>query len=440
MDLSAKLPRQDAAGGHSSAADPANHAKPAGEGRSADSAMPKEPFGTAGTEAAYYAKPCGERLSSLPEGLMRMAKDGYSWEYAYAAGRPVCALTLMDYANLYSFIHTHALDGNALRKLFSDADQMVHRKAFTDAEIDLLLGNDQAAAMAHFASASTIVTGEKGYSVKWMYDHSIAEWKAEGITPDMVAAVQERYYNPLFTKKAAKAFSAKLYAFTGVLPFLRLKQWDAGERRPDGSFEENTQRDEVMLDVTEYCQYPDYPTGCESVSLYMLLKYYGVDTTVEQIYGLLPMGDQPYVDEAGVRRGANPERAFVGDPRSADSYGVFNRPIAGVAEHLLPGVKTREGATIEDVKAILRTGNPVLAWYVSAPMRDIMYRWRWRDENGDVVCWPGGEHAVVVCGCDDMSITYRDPNAGTTVVIDDLTFSKSFSELGGRIVWYTLRK
>ena len=33
----------------------------------------------------------------------------------------------------------------------------------------------------------------------------------------------------------------------------------------------------VMLDVIEFCQYPDYPTGCESVSLYMLLNYYGVD-------------------------------------------------------------------------------------------------------------------------------------------------------------------
>ena len=81
----------------------------------------------------------------------------------------------------------------------------------------------------------------------------------------------------------------------------------------------------------------------------------------------------------------------------------------------------------------------MLAWYVSAPMRDIMYRWSWLDENGETVHWPGGEHAVVICGYDDDSITYRDPNAGTTVVIDDETFLKSFSELGGRIVYYTVQ-
>ena len=48
---------------------------------------------------------------------------------------------------------------------------MVHRKAFTEEEINLLLGDDQTSAMAHFVSPSTIVIGEKGYSEKWMYDH-----------------------------------------------------------------------------------------------------------------------------------------------------------------------------------------------------------------------------------------------------------------------------
>ena len=115
---------------------------------------------------------------------------------------------------------------------------MVHRRAFTQAEIDLLLGEDRAAAMARFASASTIVIGERGYCVKWMYDHPIEDWIAAGITPDRVIAVQDHYANPLFTKAAAKAFSKKLYDFTGVLPALRIGQWDAGEAKPNGSIEE----------------------------------------------------------------------------------------------------------------------------------------------------------------------------------------------------------
>ena len=395
------------------------------------------PFGTASATSPYYAKPCDERLAALPEVLMKMAENGYIWEHGYVAGKPDYSLTLMDYPNIYSFIHTHKLDADAVRQALSDADLMVHRKAFTEEEIDLLLGDDQAKAMAHFASPSTIVIGEKGYSEKWMYDHTATTWRDEGITPGMVIGALPHYYNPLFVQKAADAFSRKLYQYTGVVMPVKWNQWKAGDIRPDGSVEEgNAAGRGVMLDVMEFCQYSDYPTGCESVSLHMLLNYYGVKVTVDQIIDLLPMGAQPYDDENGVRHGANPEREFVGDPRKQISYGVFNGPVAQVAEQIMPGVKTKTGATVEEIKAILDTGNPVMAWYVSAPMRPIMYRWSWLDDRGETVHWPGGEHAVVICAHDDNSLTYRDPNSGTTVEIDFKTFEKGFSEMGGRIIYY----
>ena len=445
--------------------------------------MPSAPFGAAGTSAPYHAKPCNERLATLPESLMKLTDDGYSWSGAYGAGKPEWALTLMDYANIYSYIHTHEIDADTLRAVLADADSMLHHKAFTAEEIELLLGDDPAAAMAAFASPGTVVIGEKGYCPKWMYCHTPEEYAAEGITPEMVAAVQDNYYNPLYVQDAADAFSQKLFQYTGKLSQTKWHQWTAGDLSLDGAvnaddtalltaflsreadltfrqwasadmdgdsdvdqadltaLQEKVQAGitagGVMLDVIEFCQYPDYPTGCESVSLYMLLNYYNVGVTVDQIYDLLPMGAQPYDDENGVRHGANPEREFVGDPRSEYSYGVFNDPIAGVAEQFKPGVRTERGVSLDKIKEILDTGNPVLAWYVSAPMRDIMYRWSWLDERNELVTWPGGEHAVVICGYDDTSLTYRDPNAGTTVCIDYATFEKSFSELGSRIVYYT---
>ena len=441
------------------------------------------PFGTASASSPYYSKPCDERLASIPEALMKLTPDGYGWEYEYVADKPVWSLTLMDYANIYSFIHNHDLDEDEVRAILSDADKMVHRKAFTDEEIDILLSDDLEQAMKQFASKSTIVIGEKGYSTKWIYEHTVDEYIQEGITPEMVTAVQMYYYNPLFVQSAADAFSQNLFNFTSLLTNVKCKQWLKGDVNLDGTvnaddetlmekylnyemrlsfvqwasadmngdsvvddndltalkdnLENGTNEKSVNLNVIEFCQYPDYPTGCESVSLYMLLDFYGVDVTVDQIYDLLPMGAQPYDDENGVRHGANPEREFVGDPRSDYSYGVFNDPIADVAEHFKNGVKTKRNATIDDIKAILDSGNPVLAWYVSAPMRPIMYRWSWIDELGETVDWPGGEHAVVICGYDEETLTYRDPNAGTTVIIDYETFLKSFNELGGRIVFYT---
>lgn len=324
--------------------------------------MPSAPFGTASESAPYHSKPCNERLASLPEALMKMAEGGYAWEYEYVSDKPEWALTLMDYANIYSFIHTHELDEDELREVLADADKMVHRKAFTDEEIELLLGDDEAAAMAHFASPSTIVIGENGYSAKWMYCHTVEEYEAEGITPEMVAAALPYYYNALYVQVAADAFSQKLSQYAGKLGATKWHQWRAGDINIDGKInDEDTalltafladetaltftqwasadmdgnsdvneadltalkkktgagvEESGVMLDVIEFCQYPDYPTGCESVSLYMLLDYYGVDVTVDNIYDLLPMGTQPSDDEEGVRHGANPEREFVGDPRS----------------------------------------------------------------------------------------------------------------------------
>ena len=46
------------------------------------------------------------------------------------------------------------------------------------------------------------------------------------------------------------------------------------------------------------------------------------------------------------------------------------------------------------------------------------------DASAPYFARPGGEHAVVVCDCDDASATYRDPNAGGTVTIDNDTSEK----------------
>ena len=193
---------------------------------------------------------------------------------------------------------------------------------------------------------------------------------------------------------------------------------------------------EVTLNVMEYNQHPDYPTGCESVALYMLLKYYGTDVTVDQIVNKLPKGPIPYTKN-GKLYGPDPNRFFVGDPRNSSSYGVFNEPIAQVAEQFRPGVQCKTGAPLEDVIEILDSGNPAQVWYTTNPTRGIVYRREWYiEDTGELFKWPGGEHAVVVCGHDQTNLTYRDPNTGGTVVMEIEEFRKIYDELGGRIVYY----
>ena len=181
----------------------------------AEQTTPKDPFGEGVAPSPDFAYPCGARLASLPEALTNLTEDGSAWAEDYAKGKPADALTLMDYPNIWSFIHTHSLEETALRQVLSDT------AAFTEEEIDLLLGDGQAKAMAHFASPSDIVIGEKGYSEKWIYAHPLWAWRMEGITPDLVAAAQPYYAGPLFTQEAADAFARKLSLYTGIETLLK---------------------------------------------------------------------------------------------------------------------------------------------------------------------------------------------------------------------------
>ncbi len=193
---------------------------------------------------------------------------------------------------------------------------------------------------------------------------------------------------------------------------------------------------EVYLSVPTYNQNPEYPTGCESAALYMLLQYYRVDVTMEEIVEALPKGPLPY-EVDGQLYGANPEKEFVGDPRDANSYGVFNEPIRQTAEVFKSGAVSETLATVDDIARIIRSGNPVIAWYTTNIDGGIEYRREWLDyETGETVRWPSYEHAVVVYGITKDNIFYNDPNTGATVAMSRSYFEISFNEMGGRIVYY----
>ena len=193
----------------------------------------------------------------------------------------------------------------------------------------------------------------------------------------------------------------------------------------------------VLLAVSPYDQRDHYPTGCEIASLYMLLSYYGVDTSMEELVDAIPKEPLPYVSD-GVEFGGNPDRGFVGNPTDAHSFGVFQTPIAQTANGFRKGAEAREGASMDDIYRCLEQGDPVIAWISSRDDGSIeYYRNTWIDCNtGERILWPSYEHAVLVCGYDEGIIWACDPLEGKLVPIDASTFEKAFDDLNGRIVWY----
>ncbi len=206
----------------------------------------------------------------------------------------------------------------------------------------------------------------------------------------------------------------------------------------NSSIENNIKYKQILLDIEPFYQYPDYPTGCESVSLYMLLSYYDVDVTVDEIIDALPKGPVPYGSGDDVK-GANPEKEFVGNPKSKYAYGVFNEPIRQTANTFKEGALTKKNATIDDLYKILLKKNPIEVWFTTDLEEGIIYREqdKWYDyETGEIVRWPRHEHAILVTGIDNDYIYYNDPNTGKKEKLEIDKFNKFFQQMEGRIVYY----
>lgn len=144
-------------------------------------------------------------------------------------------------------------------------------------------------------------------------------------------------------------------------------------------------------------QYPNYPTGCESVALTILLNYYGVLVTPDDIIDSITKGSMPYVKN-GVVYGGNPELEFVGNPYSLNSFGVYERPIAEVANKFKDGITIATGTEFDDILKIVGTGTPVLIW-TSMGLTSPYISTSWTYEpTGEKIYWKANEHAVVLTG------------------------------------------
>ncbi|MCQ2432784.1 MAG: C39 family peptidase [Clostridia bacterium] len=201
---------------------------------------------------------------------------------------------------------------------------------------------------------------------------------------------------------------------------------------------ESWKKEIILYDVPTYCQFPDYPNGCESAALYMLLSYYHVNITMEEIVAQLPKGPVPYQID-GITYGPDPERVYVGDPRRHDGWGCYEGPIRQTAEHFKKGAVSKNGAGYRDIVRALEHGSPVIAWFTTKPdthMTDyVSYEWI-DEETGRTITYPPKFHAILIFGCDGTHIYYNDPYTGSTMTMDYKYFEDDFQYMGSRIVYY----
>ena len=188
-------------------------------------------------------------------------------------------------------------------------------------------------------------------------------------------------------------------------------------------------------DFPTYNQFPKYPTGCESVSLYLLLKYYKVNVTIEDIINSIKKGALPYKNNNQIL-GGNPEVEFIGDPRNNYSYGSYNKPIAEVGEKYKAGIVSKTNFDFKEVLNLVKNNHPVLVWTtinLSKPF--ISTTWTY-PETGEKVNWISGEHAMVIFGVTDDKVIASDPYTGTIRYFNQELFETRYNFLGKRAIYY----
>lgn len=138
--------------------------------------------------------------------------------------------------------------------------------------------------------------------------------------------------------------------------------------------------------------------NCESAALQVLLATVGVDAGQLRLQGELPRsGPLDPGTVGGARVWGDPEQGFVGRADGgglAGGFGVYQRPVRGVAARHGVTLKDLSGAPAAAVYRRLLSGHAVMVW-VGLGNGPFM---RWRSLQGRLVNVNLNEHAVVLTG------------------------------------------
>ena len=169
-----------------------------------------------------------------------------------------------------------------------------------------------------------------------------------------------------------------------------------------------------LLDVPYINQTSKYPTGCESVSAVMALKFAGYDITPEDfIDNYLPQSPTPYLDDSGKLFGYNPYKVFIGSPYSSDGWGCYYPVIGRCLSRIIDKDRHRivriSNATMNNLTSYIDRDIPVIIWAtqgMSKPERS--QSWMLADGNKKFT-WVSPNHCLLLVGYDDTGYYFNDP-------------------------------
>lgn len=173
----------------------------------------------------------------------------------------------------------------------------------------------------------------------------------------------------------------------------------------------------VIIEAPYIDQSLRWPTGCESVSAVMLLRYLGYDITVDEFINN-DLEIQDFREENGEVFGPDPRKYFCGSPYDPDAFGCYAPVIVNALSKVFAGEKKYEAADEtgisekELLEKYIDRGMPVIFW-ACIDMREPVIGPQWRlHDTGEWFTWISNEHCMLLVGYDDEKYYFNDPHNG----------------------------
>lgn len=155
-----------------------------------------------------------------------------------------------------------------------------------------------------------------------------------------------------------------------------------------------TMKQEQKLNVPLENQMPDLPNGCEVTSLSMLMNYYGIKVSKNELAETIQHVDS--FTDGGKYRG-NPHQGFVGHMTIANAgWCVYNEPLYNIARKYTSHIENITGSDFLSLLKLVSTGHPVMI-ITTTTFNKVNNMQTWDTNTGKVNVTPSS-HACVITG------------------------------------------
>ena len=183
---------------------------------------------------------------------------------------------------------------------------------------------------------------------------------------------------------------------------------------------------EQQLNVPIENQMPDLPNGCEVTSLAMLLNYYGIKVTKEDLAQKIA-----HVSSYDGNYRGNPNKGFVGYMSQKNGgWCVYSEPLFNVAQKYTDRIQNATGDSFEQIIQLVSSGHPVLI-ITTLNYKPVHYMQTWHTRDGIVHVTPSS-HACVITGYNNnkRTVTVNDPYGVKNKIVSWSGIEKSYVQQG----------